>query len=461
MTEMTAAAIADVHHHLAQKAQERPLLPKHARRAVLKQLQNAFLKNEEKIFQALTDDLGRPRFEAYVAEIAIIKEELALAIRSLSLWAKKRVVKTPIVFQPGISYVEPMPKGLVLIIAPWNYPFQLSLVPLISAIAAGNCVILKPSELAPASARVIADMINDNLDTNWFRVICGGKSSAQALLDLPFDHIFYTGSTTVGREVMKKAAEHLTPVTLELGGKSPVIVDDTADLSLATKRILWGKCLNAGQTCIAPDYVLIEEHRQAEFIEHARKHLTAMFGAHKQSAKSFGRIVNQHHFARLQNYLQDGTIVLGGEHDAHENFIEPTLLINVKPDAPAMTDEIFGPILPIITVKSINDAIRFINARPHPLALYLFSTNKATIRSVLEQTLSGGVVINDTIAHCGIIDLPFGGVRHSGIGSYHGLAGFETFSHLRSVHRRANLLDLPIKYAPYTDRKLALARMVL
>lgn len=461
MTEMTANQVADVHAHLTKKSQDRPMLPKHARRTALRQLQKALVDNEERIFQALADDLGRPRFEAYVAEIAIIKEELNLALRSLNTWAKKRVVKTPIVFQPGISYVEPVPKGLVLIIAPWNYPFQLSLVPLISAIAAGNCAIVKPSELAPQSAKIIAEIINETLDSSCFRAICGDKNTAQALLDLPFDHIFYTGSTTVGREVMLKAAHHLTPVTLELGGKSPAIIDDTADLNLSVKRILWGKCLNAGQTCIAPDYVLIHESRIKEFVELAKTHLGLMFGDNIQGTPSLGRIINNNHFARLIGYLKDGTIALGGSYDQQENFIEPTILIDVKPNAPVMTDEIFGPILPLIGVKDLAQAIRFINERPHPLALYVFSKDKTNIRSVMQQTLSGSVAINDCVAHVGISDLPFGGVRHSGIGAYHGFAGFETFSHLRSVHHRANLLDNPIKYAPYSERKLALARMVM
>lgn len=461
MNEITAVQIAEVHKTLTQKSQERPLLTKHARRIALKQLQKALVDNEDKIFHALTSDLRRPRFEAYVAEISIIKEEINLALRSLGTWSKKRIVKTPLVFQPGISYVEPTPKGLVLIIAPWNYPFQLSLVPLISAIAAGNCAIVKPSELAPASATVITEIINQNLDPHCFRAICGDATVAKALLDLPFDHIFYTGSTAVGKEVMKKAAEYLTPVTLELGGKSPCIIDDSADLNLAVKRILWGKCLNAGQTCIAPDYVLISDHLVNDFVSSAKAHLEMMFSKDAKDAESFGRIINQRHFQRLISYIKDGKVACGGKYDAKDYYLEPTILVDVKPDSPVMTEEIFGPILPLIVVKGIEGAIDFINARPHPLALYVFSKDKKAIRHVLDHTLSGGVAINDCVAHVGIIDLPFGGVRHSGMGSYHGIHGFETFSHMRAVHKRANLLDNPIKYAPYSERKLSLARMIL
>lgn len=461
MNEINATSIADVHRTLTQKNQERPMLTKHARRIALKQLQKALVDNEEKIFLALASDLRRHRFEAYVAEIAIIKEELNLALKSLSRWMKKRIVKTPMAFMPGFSYVEPVPKGLVLIISPWNYPFQLSLVPLISAIAAGNSAIVKPSEFAPASAALIADIINQNLDPQCFRAIGGDASVAQALLELPFDHIFYTGSTAVGKEVMKKAAEHLTPVTLEMGGKCPCIIDDSADLSLAVKRILWGKCLNAGQTCIAPDYVLINKHLIHDFIGFAKTNLELMFGKKVSDADSFGRIINTRHFLRLINYLKDGRIAHGGKFDGDDRFIEPTILVDVKPHAAVMSEEIFGPILPLIGVSSLDEAIDFINERPHPLALYIFSKNKKAIRQVLDKTLSGGVAINDCVTQVGIIDLPFGGVRHSGMGAYHGLHGFETFSHLRAVHKRANLLDNPIKYPPYSNRNLSLARMIL
>lgn len=458
---MTPKMIAEIHETLVQSNLKRVLLPERARKAALKQLLSAVQENEERIISALKTDLGRARFESYVAEIAFIKEEINLALRSLSRWCHKTHVKTPIVFQPGSSYVEPTPKGVVLILAPWNYPFQLSFVPLISAIAAGNCAIVKPSEIASASSEVIASIINSSLDTKCFRAICGDADIAKALLELPFDHIFYTGNTTVGSYVMEKAARHLTPVTLELGGKSPAIVDASCNLPLTVKRILWGKCLNAGQTCIAPDYVLIDNRLKDEFIKLAKVYLASMYGENAQDSNSLGRIINDHHFNRLQNYLKDGCIVHGGRHDKSKKYFEPTLITDVPLDSPLMTEEIFGPILPIIGINSIDDGIAFVASRPHPLALYIFATNDGVIRNVLEHTISGGVAINDVIAHVGIIDLPFGGIRHSGIGAYHGHHGFQTFSHMRAVHRRANMLDNPIKYAPYSDQKLRLAKIVM
>lgn len=453
--------IVEAHKTLTQSNKDRLLLPKSVRRQALRQLHKALIDNEEQIFSALKADLGKSRFESFVAEIAFVNEEIKCALKSLDAWSKKRVVKTPIAFQPGTSYIEPTPKGVVLIIAPWNYPFQLSLVALASAIAAGNCVIVKPSELASESANVIANIINNYLDPRCFRAICGDKTTAQTLLDLPFDHIFYTGSTAVGIEVMKKAAVHLTPVTLELGGKSPCIIDRSADLSLAAKRILWGKCLNAGQTCIAPDYILMEKDLVNDFVAHAKRHLNAMFGDNNKMSDSFGRIVNGQHFERLLKYLHNGRIVHGGAFDAEDLYLEPTLLVDVSPESPVMQDEIFGPILPIMGVDSLHDAISFVNDKPNPLALYVFSNDKKNIKLVLDRTISGGITINDCISHVAIIDLPFGGIRHSGIGSYHGVHGFETFSHMRSVHKRANILDMPIKYPPYSEKKLKLARILL
>lgn len=429
-----------------------------ARKLLLKKLKEVIIKNEEKIFMALKKDLGRADFESYVAEVALIKDEIDLALKSLGSWAKKQSVKTPLVFQPGHSYIMPTPKGVVLVISPWNYPFQLSLVPIVSAIAAGNACLLKPSELSVHSSALLADMINE-LATPFIKIICGNKNTAEALLDLPFDHIFYTGSTVVGSLVMKKAALHLTPVTLELGGKSPCIILKSASLELSAKRIMWAKCLNAGQTCIAPDYVLIERELRDKFVAYAKKHLALMYKNPK--SPDFSKIINLHHFDRLVNYLKDGTIIHGGHYDRDRRYIEPTLLIDVDPKAPVMREEIFGPILPIIAVDDLKEAIDFINQRPHPLALYIFAKDNRAIEHVLSQTLSGGVCINDCLSHVGISGLPFGGVRHSGMGAYHGQHGFNTFSHFRAIHQRANILDNPIKYPPYSKNKLKLARMVM
>lgn len=453
--------LADIHATLKTSHQSRLLWPLAARKAALKQLQKALVKNEERIYHALAQDLSRSHFESYVLEIAIIKQEITTALQSLSGWSKKQAVPTPLPFQPGTTWVEPTPKGVVLIIAPWNYPFQLSLVPLISAIAAGNCVMIKPSEIASASALVIADIVTDYLDPRCFRVINGDIHTAQKLLDMPFDHIFYTGSTRVGIEVMKKAALNLTPVTLELGGKSPAIIDESCNLDLSVKRLLWGKCINAGQTCIAPDYVLIPHHMIKDFINKAKQHINTMFGSNKAASNSYGRIINQAHFGRLVGYLKDGLIAHGGSYNQESRFIEPTLLIDVKPDSAVMRDEIFGPILPIIGVDDMHHAIDFIVRRPHPLALYIFSQNQQSIETVIKNTSSGSVCVNDCLSQAGIKDLPFGGVGLSGFGNYHGKYGFLTFSYLRAVHQRSMHLDNPIRYAPYSDQKLKIARLLI
>jgi len=452
--------IAEAFKILNDSYRARQLLPLSARKACLKQFLQAVKDSESEIFEALKEDLGRSCFESYVTEIAFIKSEITCALKSLARWSEARPVSTPLVFLPGQSYIEPAPKGVVLIIAPWNYPFQLSLVPLISAIAAGNCVIIKPSELAQASARVIAKLVQDNLDPRFFRVFNGDASVAKELLELPFNHIFYTGSTAVGREVMKKAAENLIPVTLELGGKSPAVVDETCNLELAVKRIMWGKCLNAGQTCIAPDHVLISAKLIPNFVSLAKKYVQDTYGADPHVG-CFGRIINERHTQRLIGYLADGHVALGGKFKLAERYLEPTLITNVRENAPIMHEEIFGPILPLIGIKNLDDAIARINQRPSPLALYIFSNNRENIRKISDYTNAGGITINDCISHAGIIELPFGGVGSSGMGAYHGQYGFETFSHLRGVHKRANLLDNPLKYPPYTSQKLSLVRVVM
>jgi aldehyde dehydrogenase (NAD+) len=452
--------IAEAFKILNDSYRTRQLLPLSARRACLKIFLQAIKDNEDLIFSALKEDLGRSCFESYVTEVAFIKSEINYALKYMHRWSEPRSVSTPLVFLPGQSYVEPVPKGVVLIIAPWNYPFQLSLVPLISAIAAGNCVIIKPSEIAQASARIIEKLVHENLDSRFFRVFTGDALIAQELLDLPFNHIFYTGSTDVGRQVMKKAAANLTPVTLELGGKSPVIIDENCNLELAVKRIMWGKCLNAGQTCIAPDYVLISPQLINNFVDLARNYIKDTYGPDVQKA-NFGRIINKRHTERLISYLADGTIAMGGRFDRDNYYVEPTIIINIPEKASLMREEIFGPILPLVAIKNLDDAIAKINNAPAPLALYIFSKSQENIKKIADFTNAGGITINDCISHAGIIDLPFGGVGPSGMGSYHGQFGFETFSHLRGVHKRANMLDNPLKYPPYTPQKLSLVRVVM
>jgi aldehyde dehydrogenase (NAD+) len=453
--------ISQTFQQLCASQAARKMAPLSARKKALQRLLQGILDNEARIFLSLKNDLRRNRFETYACEIAAVKEEINIALKNLRDWTDKKIVPTPLVFQPGESFIEYTPKGVVLIIAPWNYPVQLSLIPLISAIAAGNCAILKPSELAQSSALFLADLIKEYLDPTCFAVFNGDLDTAKALLELPFDHIFYTGSTAVGREVMKKAAEKLIPVTLELGGKSPCLIDVSANLELAAKRIAWGKCLNAGQTCIAPDYVLIHESLTEKFIQLLSTAITGMYSENPGESPDYGRIINNKHWQRLRAYLDQGRIVHGGRHLEADLYIEPTLMVDVKPDAKIMVDEIFGPILPIISVSGMKQAVDFVNAREKPLALYIFANDKKVIAEISDTTNPGGLCINDCISHVANANLPFGGVGHSGMGSYHGFFGFETFSHRRGVYRRANFLDNPVKYPPVTKTKLALVRALI
>lgn len=437
------------------------MLPLSVRKSALMDLHTALKNKEQAIFEALRDDLNRHPFESYITEIAPIKNEIDLALKNLKSWNEERPVNTPIAFLPGASSLRPSPKGVVLIMAPWNYPFQLSLVPLISAIAAGNCALVKPSEMAPHSAKLIALIMEEALDKRCFRAVLGDSETSKSLCQLPYDHIFYTGNGTIGAQVMSRAAQHLTPITLELGGKSPCIVDRSADLSMAVKRIMWGKCLNAGQTCVAPDHVLIEKELMADFISLARSYIRGAYEEDILGSPSYGRIINEHHFYRLMSLMEDGTIALGGRHDLTRRFIEPTILTDVDKGMRVMREEIFGPILPLVAINNMDEAIESIQDRPDPLAIYLFCRDKILINRVFEHTLSGSLTINDCISQAGISQLPFGGVGQSGFGRYHGQYGFETMSHMRAIYKRSNVLDNPVKYPPYSESKLRIAKMLL
>jgi aldehyde dehydrogenase (NAD+) len=461
MSSHSNISVADSFSTLKKSRLSRKLLPLSTRLEKLDLLYAAIDEHEESFFSALKLDLGRSRFESYVTEIAMVKSEIRLAQKSLPAWMKPKRVSTPLAFQPGRSFIEASPKGLVLIISPWNYPIQLSLLPLVSAIAAGNCAIIKPSEHAPASAKLLCQIVNECLDASCFRAISGDAKIANELLSLHFDHIFYTGGERIAREVLKMAVQNLTPTTLELGGKSPCLIDSPCDLELAVKRIWWAKCLNAGQTCVAPDYVLIKNELFDDFIKLSKKYLSQSYGADIDKNDSYGRIINEQHASRLVNYLAQGKIAIGGAHDIKQRFIEPTLLTDIDIHAPVMEEEIFGPILPLIKMRDLEEGIDFVENRPRPLALYFFGTNKNSIQRIRNHTQSGGLSINDCVSQAGILGLPFGGIGSSGMGSYHGKFGFETFSHFRAVHQRANILDNPIKYPPYSDQKLKLARMVL
>ena len=426
---------------------------------MLKKFRKAIIENDELISAALKADLNKQPFESYMCETGLLLEEINFHIKRLKKWSKTRRVKSGIGQLPGKSYVCPEPYGVVLIMAPWNYPVQLCLMPLVGAISAGNCAIVKPSAYAPESSRVISKLIESAFPTGFVTAVEGGREANKALLDEPFDYIFFTGSVAVGKTVMEAAAKRLTPVTLELGGKSPIIVDETANLPLAARRIAFGKVLNAGQTCVAPDYLMIEKSVEAPFIEEYKKALTSFFPDGDMSGMV--RIINDKHFERVCNILDNsGSIAIGGVRDAETRFIEPAVLTDVPIDSPAMQQEIFGPVLPVLPYEKLDDCIDFIRSRPKPLALYIFSENKMNQEKVLNSCSFGGGCINDTVIHLASSHMSFGGVGESGMGSYHGKKSFDTFTHYRSVLKQGKL-DVKLRYFPYKSGKEKITRMIL
>lgn len=419
----------------------------------LQKLKKLIVNNEDSIVQALHKDLRKHEFEAYATEIGIVMVDINKAISKLRKWIKPQKVKTPVFQYVASSYIKPEPYGNVLIIAPWNYPVQLLLAPMIGAIAAGNTLILKPSEYSVHTSALLSKLINETFDYQYIKSVEGAVEETQALLNEKFDYIFFTGSTKVGKIVYQAAAKHLTPVTLELGGKSPCIVDADTHLDYTAKRIVWGKFVNVGQTCIAPDYLLVDKKIKAALVEKIKFYIHQFFGENPQKSDSMGRIINEIHFDRLLTYLNDGLIIEGGTHDRSDKYIAPTLLENVSLNDPVMQDEIFGPILPIFEYNNIKEAIDLIKSRPKPLAMYIFSKNNQKIDHILNETSAGGVTINDTLMHIVNGALPFGGVGESGIGAYHGKHSFELFSHLKSVLHRSFLVEEPIRYAPYNMKR--------
>ncbi|MEL6247986.1 MAG: aldehyde dehydrogenase [Cyanobacteria bacterium J06627_15] len=424
--------------------------PVEFRSAQLERLKSAILARQTEIVQAAKDDLGRPEFEGYF-EIGVVSE-LSYILKNLKKWAKPRRVGVPLPQLPGSAWVQPEPLGVVLVIGPWNYPFQLVISPLMGAIAAGNCAILKPSELAPATSRVVAELVQETFDPSYVAVIEGGVETAQALLAEKFDHIFFTGGTRVGQIVMEAAAKQLTPVTLELGGKSPCIVDKDVNVEVTAKRIAWGKYLNMGQTCVAPDYLLVHEDIKLPLLAELQKVLGEFYGEDPASSPDLARLVSDKQFDRLEPLLAGETVAIGGETDRTQRYIAPTVLNNVSWDAPIMQEEIFGPLLPVVTYESIDEAISQINARPKPLALYVFSRDRKLQDKVLSETSSGGACVNDVFLQVAVWNMPFGGVGQSGIGAYHGKTSFETFSHQKSVLKKPFWFDLAWRYAPYANK---------
>ncbi|MEA5580903.1 aldehyde dehydrogenase [Nodularia harveyana UHCC-0300] len=425
----------------------------------LKILKQIIVENSPAIIQALKADLKKPEFETYATEIGVVGE-IDYAIKHLKNWTQPKKAAVPWKFFPYSAKIYPEPLGVVLVIGPWNYPLQLIISPLVGAIAAGNCTILKPSEIAPHTSSLVAEIIGKYFTPDYIAIVEGGVETSQKLLAEKFDHIFFTGGTAVGKIVMAAAAKHLTPVTLELGGKSPCIIDTEINLEYTARRIVWGKFINAGQTCIAPDYLLVDQKIKKDLINEMKKCLTEFYGDNPATSPDYARIISQKQFDRLANFLKDGEIIIGGETKPGELYISPTLLDNVSLTDAVMQEEIFGPILPIIEYTKITDAIALINSQPKPLALYLFTQNKNLQTQVLQQTSSGGVCLNDTVMQVGVSSLPFGGVGNSGIGSYHGKASFDTFSHYKSVLKNYFWLDLNWRYAPYKDKLSALKRII-
>lgn len=415
----------------------------------LQKLKSAILANASYIYDALEKDLGKCQLESFMTEVGLTINEIDFMIKNIRRLSKYKRVKTPLMFAGDSSFIAPEPYGTVLIIGPWNYPFQLIMIPLVGAMAAGNCAVVKPSELSPNVSKVITKIINENFDKEYLVSVEGGVETSEQLLFQKFDYIFYTGSTTVGRIVMEAAAKSLTPVTLELGGKSPCIVDKETNLNNAAKRIVWGKLINCGQTCIAPDYLFVNKAIKDELIKRIISAINEFYGSDPINNEQYSKIINERHFNRLLSLINNQNIIYGGQHNKEKLKISPTLIYPVSKDSKLMQDEIFGPMLPIMEYENLNEVIDFINDRPKPLALYFFSNNKRKVQKIITETSSGGVCINSTINHILNAYLPFGGVGDSGIGNYHGVATFDTFSHKKSILKNQINFDFKLKYPPY------------
>jgi acyl-CoA reductase-like NAD-dependent aldehyde dehydrogenase len=422
------------------------------RKETLIKLLNTIIIHENEIIQALYDDFKKPAFETVITETSYVISELKATIKNLNKWAKPKRVFPSLLNFPSKDYIYKEPYGKVLVIAPWNYPYQLALCPLIAAVAAGNQVVVKPSELTPNTSSIILKIITKAFHINHVEVILGGVEVAQKLLLQRWDYIFFTGSVAVGKVVARAAAENLTPITLELGGKNPCIIDETANLKLAAKRIVWGKFVNVGQTCIAPDYILIHKDMKSHFVTYLKEEITKAYGENPSESPDFGRIINTKNWQRLVNMIEPKKVIFGGQSDVKEHYIAPTLIAETTLDSLVMKDEIFGPILPILTFENEMEIEAILSKYEKPLALYVFSENPSFSKKIIQNYSFGGGCINDTMIHFANKRLPFGGVGHSGIGAYHGRLSFDTFSHKKGIVKKANWLDLPLRYAPYKDK---------
>lgn len=422
------------------------------RKKTLLKLLIAIEKHEEEINQALYNDFKKPEFESYLTETYFVLSELKLTIKNINKWAKPKMVFPNLVNFPSTDFVYSEPYGKVLIIAPWNYPFHLALLPLVSAVAAGNQVVLKPSELTPATSKLISKIVGEVFEKNHVEVIEGGIEVSQDLLAQRWDYIFFTGSVTVGKIVAKAAAEHVTPITLELGGKNPCIIDEKANLRLAAKRIVWGKFINAGQTCIAPDYLIVHKKVKIEFIKNLKEEITLAYGENPEISSDYCSIINEKNWLRITKMMEGQKVIFGGKSNKKGFFISPTIIDEPSLESLVMREEIFGPILPIIGYETENDLEQLIQNYEKPLALYVFSTNTCFNKKIIQKFSFGGGCINDTLIHFSNHRLPFGGVGHSGIGAYHGKKNFDVFSHKKAVVKKANWLDNQIRYAPYKNK---------
>jgi aldehyde dehydrogenase (NAD+) len=428
------------------------------RKAQLETMITMLERHQDELSAALKVDLGRGVEEAWLYDIGFTITEVKLMLKNLKKWTAPRKVPTPMVTKPASSMRVPQPLGVVCVIAPWNYPVQLLLIPAAGAIAAGNAVVMKPSEVSSETSRVLAKIVPQYFTDKAVAIVEGGVQETTELLKQKFDHIFYTGNGAVGRVVMRAAAENLTPVTLELGGKSPTIVDASANIAVAARRIAWAKYVNAGQTCVAPDYVLAHKSIANELVEAIRTSITEFYGEDPHASKDYSRVISPKHFSRLTSLISSGKVAIGGQSEQAERYIAPTVLVDVDQNSAVMQEEIFGPILPVLEVGSIDEAIGFVNSRPHPLALYVFAQDNSVNEKVVAETTSGGVTVNGTIMHMTGPYLPFGGIGESGMGAYHGQSGVDVFQHLKPVLKRSTMLDAPLAYPPYTKRKFSILK---
>ena len=436
-------------------------LPVAFRKETLKKLYAVIKQNESEIMAAVKKDLGKSAMESFMCEVGLVLEEISFMLKHVAKYAKKQVVKTPLAQFASKSYKNPSPRGVVLIMSPWNYPFMLTLSPLVDAIASGNTVIIKPSAYSANTSKIIEEIFTKNFAPEYISVVSGGRAENECLLNQKFDYIFFTGSKVVGKTVMQKAAQHLTPVTLELGGKSPCVVEKSANLKLAAKRIVFGKFLNCGQTCVAPDFIYCDKSIKDELVKNILEEIEKQFGQKPLENQNFGKIINQKHFERLLGLIQKDKVVFGGNSDSQAQRIEPTVMDNVLFSDPVMKEEIFGPIMPILTFENIEECVTKVQQMEHPLAFYIFTSNKKLADRVISLIGFGGGCINDTIIHLATTQMGFGGFGESGMGSYHGKVGFDTFSHYKSIVDKKTWMDLPMRYQPYQKIYDKMIRMFL